>query len=288
MISGVIPVDKPEGFTSFDVVAKCRGILKERRIGHSGTLDPMATGVLPLFIGKAARAVDILPDTDKSYRAEFKLGFSTDTQDITGSVLLRSEKRAERSEIEAALAGFTGEISQIPPMYSAVKINGRRLYDLAREGRTVDRKPRKITVYRFILKDFDEENQSGVLEIDCSKGTYIRTLINDLGERLGTLGTMTALRRTRSQGFSVSQCVTLSQLESGAEKYIIPVERCFEAYPRLDLDSKRERLYLNGVTLGATLPDGLARVFGKEFIGIAKVSGGTLRPYKNFREAENE
>ena len=288
MISGVIPVDKPAGFTSFDVIAKCRGILKERRIGHSGTLDPMATGVLPLFIGRATRAVDILPDTDKSYRAEFKLGLSTDTQDSTGSVLLRSEKRAERSEIEAALAGFTGEISQIPPMYSAVKINGRRLYDLARSGKTVEREPRKIEVYRLALKDFDEENQSGVLEIDCSKGTYIRTLINDIGEQLGTLGIMTALRRTRSQGFSISQCVTLSQLESGAEKYLIPVESCFEVYPRLDHDPKRERLYINGVTLKAPLPDGLARVFGSGFIGIAKVSGGEVRPYKSFREAENE
>ncbi len=288
MISGVIPVDKPEGFTSFDVIAKCRGILKERRIGHSGTLDPMATGVLPLFIGKATRAVDILPDTEKSYRAKFRLGLSTDTQDRTGSVTAESKKRADRAEIEEALKAFTGEIRQIPPMYSAVKVNGRRLYDLAREGKTVERAPRPIEVYRLVLTDFDEKNQCGVLEIDCSKGTYIRTLINDIGERLGTLGIMTALCRTRSQGFEISQCVKLSQLESGAEKYIIPVENCFEAYPRLDLDPKRERLYINGVALEASLPDGLARVFGKEFIGIAKVSDGAVRPYKSFREAKNE
>lgn len=294
MIFGVIPVDKPAGFTSFDVIAKCRGILKEKRLGHSGTLDPMATGVLPVFIGRATKAIDILPDGEKRYRAEFELGRSTDTQDRTGETLATSAKKVEEADVEAALKGFIGKIAQIPPMYSAVKVGGKRLYDLARAGVEVERKPREIEIFDLSLIGFDAKTQSGALEISCSKGTYIRTLINDLGERLGTLGIMTELRRTYSQGFEISQCVTLDKLEEYAkanriDELIIPIERCFECFPRIDLSEKQERMYKNGVLLDAArvagaYGDGLYRTYGSGFLGIAKVSGGEIRVCKNFWE----
>ena len=294
MIFGVIPVDKPAGFTSFDVIAKCRGILKERRLGHSGTLDPMATGVLPVFIGRATKAIDILPDGEKRYSAEFELGRSTDTQDRTGETLEISDKKATEADIQDALKGFIGKISQLPPMYSAVKVGGKRLYDLARAGIEVERKPREIEIFDLRLTGFNEEAQCGALEISCSKGTYIRTLINDLGERLETLGIMTELRRTYSQGFEISQCVTLDKLEEYAKagranELMIPVERCFECFPRIEMSEKQERMYKNGVLLDSARVagaggDGLYRAYGSGFLGIAKISGGEIRVCKNFWE----
>lgn len=291
MRCGVIPIDKPQGFTSFDVIAKCRGILKERRLGHSGTLDPLATGVLPVFIGRATRAVDILPDGLKSYRAGFALGYSTDTQDITGTVVRSGGVRVTRRDIEQSLPQFYGKISQVPPMYSAVKVDGKRLYDLARRGVTVERKPREIEVFGLRLTGFDEQTQSGTLEVDCSKGTYIRTLINDIGEALGAFGTMTELRRTYSQGFCEESCVTLEQLEYAARsgcvnELIIPVDSCFREYPAVRLSEKQEKMYKNGVALdpervAGAAENGIYRVYGGGFLGIAMVDG-KLRPYKNF------
>lgn len=297
MISGVIPIDKPEGFTSFDVIAKCRGILKERRLGHSGTLDPMATGVLPVFIGRATKAIDLLPDHEKRYIAGFKLGYSTDTQDITGETLSTSGVSAAREDLENALPRFMGRIMQLPPMYSAVKVGGKRLYDLARAGKTVERTPREIEVFSLKLTDFDEETQSGGLEISCSKGTYIRTLINDIGEVLGTFGVMTSLRRTYSQGFETGGCVSLEMLEEAArsgriDELIVPIERCFECYPEIRLDEKLERLYRNGVKLEkrrvGSPEDGRYRVYGKEFLGLGSVGDGVLKTLKNFVGDNNE
>ena len=291
MISGVIPIDKPEGFTSFDVIAKCRGILRERRLGHSGTLDPMATGVLPVFVGRATRAIDLLPDREKRYKAGFRLGLQTDTQDITGEVIKTSSLKVSREDIEAAAERFVGKIMQTPPMYSAVKVDGKRLYDLAREGKKVERQPREIEIFSLSVTDFDETTQSGGLMISCSKGTYIRTLINDIGETLGTLGAMTSLRRTYSQGVDISACISLEKLEEavksgGADELIIPLERCFECFPAIELDEKLARLYRNGVKLEASRMgspiDGRYRVFGGEFIGIGDVVGGVLKTVKNF------
>lgn len=298
MKSGVIVINKPAGFTSFDVIAKCRGILKERRLGHSGTLDPMATGVLPVFIGRATKAIDILPDGRKCYLARFKLGFSTDTQDSTGEPKDRSDKRAERAEIEAVLPEFTGRIMQTPPMYSAVKVGGKRLYDLARQGIEVERAPREIEIFRLELTDFDPDAREGGLEIDCSKGTYIRTLINDIGEKLGTFGHMTALTRSYSQGFTLAQSVDLSRLEElaragRAAETVIPIAECFGCFPKIRLSERQERLYRNGVRLdpqrieGAP-QDGVYRVYGGGFLGLAKVEGGELRGFKSFWELENE
>lgn len=298
MKAGVIVVNKPAGFTSFDVVAKCRGILKERHLGHSGTLDPMATGVLPIFIGRATKAIDVLPDSRKCYLARFKLGFSTDTQDSTGEPRQRSDKRAEKAEIEAVLPEFCGKIMQLPPMYSAVKVGGKRLYDLARQGIEVERTPREIEIFRLELTDFDPETGEGGLEIDCSKGTYIRTLINDIGERLGTFGHMTALVRSYSQGFTLAQSVDLSHLEElaqlgRAEELIIPIAKCFDCFPKIRLSERQERLYRNGVRLDSSRVEGAARegvhrVYGDGFLGLAKVEKGEIRSYKSFWELENE
>lgn len=294
MKTGVILVNKPKGFTSFDVIAKMRGMLNERRLGHSGTLDPMATGVLPVFVGKATKACDILPDNEKSYRAGFKLGFMTDTQDTTGSVTKTSEAKTTEKEILAALEGFKGRISQLPPMYSAVQVGGKRLYDLARQGIEVEREPREIEVYEIKLESFNEAEQSGVLFISCSKGTYVRTIIHDLGVKLGTYGAMSELTRTSSSGFVLDECLTLEEIQAAAnegraDELIKPLDECFKAYPEIRLSDKQTAMYKNGIKLEAKKVKGaenvgLYRVYGDEFLGLAEIKNGEdiLRIYKNF------
>ena len=295
-MTGILPIDKPQGFTSFDVIAKLRGILKERRLGHSGTLDPMATGVLPVFIGRATRAIDLLSDNEKRYSARFRLGVLTDTQDSSGEVLRRTDVKVTRSGLENELLSFSGRIMQLPPMYSAVRVGGKRLYDLAREGKEVERQPREVKIFSLALTDFDEDTQTGGLEIACSKGTYIRTLINDLAESAGTLGVMTDLRRTYSQGFEIGGCFTLPEVEDAAksgdlDKLILPLERCFDDLPRVDLTPKLERLYRNGVKLEAErvgAPIGRVRVYGAGFLGVAETKDGIFRAVKNFFGDSNE
>lgn len=295
-LCGIICVNKPEGFTSFDVIAKMRGILKMKRLGHAGTLDPMAAGVLPVFAGRAAKACDILPDRDKAYRAGFRLGVTTDTQDSTGTVVSESDTAVSRTELLAALENFRGEIDQIPPMYSAVSVNGKRLYELARQGLDVDRPARKITVYSLELLDYDGETRCGTLEISCSKGTYIRTIINDVGDALGCGGIMTSLVRTKACGFSLEDCVTLEQLQRTAEEggdfsqYLKPVEDVFADFPALHLKGAQERMYRNGIKLdlGRIPIDRNAervRVYGESgFIGTAVPDreNGVLRVERNF------
>ena len=295
--SGVILIDKPSGFTSFDVIAVLRGVLRERRLGHTGTLDPMATGVLPVLVGKATRAADILPENEKSYRAGFALGYSTDTLDVTGEVVKRSGKTASREELLAALDSFRGVITQLPPMYSAVQVGGRRLYDLARQGVSVERTPRRVEVYSAELIGFDQSAQSGELEISCSKGTYIRSIIDDLGELLGTGGVMTALTRTSSQGFGLSECVTLDEIKRMPDPWtrLIPTDSLFERYPELSLSRKQERMYKSGVRLDpdrvkGALREGIYRVYGESgnFLGLCRVKSPEdgqpreMEVYKNF------
>lgn len=295
-MNGIICINKPQDFTSFDVVAKLRGILRERRLGHGGTLDPMATGVLPVFIGKAARVSDILPDSSKAYRAGFRLGSVSDTQDVWGTVRAVSDKPVSRDEISAVLPDFTGNIMQIPPMYSAVQVNGQRLYDLARQGIEVERKPRGITISSLSLISYDETSREGILDIGCGKGTYIRTLISDIGERLGCGGIMTSLVRTRSCGFSLDECHTFDEVaqardEGRLDELIIPVERLFSTLPQLRLNSAQTRMYKNGVRLDlkrlAGITGGKAdyAVSGAdgEFIGtaVADFEKGELRVGKN-------
>ena len=296
-LCGVICVNKPAGFTSFDVIAKLRGILKMKRLGHTGTLDPMATGVLPVLCGRAAKAADILPGHDKTYEAGFRFGITTDTQDSTGKVL--SEKDASGVTYEAlseALKNFRGEIMQIPPMYSAVSVGGKRLYELARQGKEIEREPRRITVYRLEIKEYDEKNCVGAFEISCSKGTYIRTLINDIGEKLGCGGIMTSLVRTKACGFDLSDCVTIEQLQDIASSggdfsaVVKPVEDIFSYLPKLYIRGAQERMYRNGVKLDLDrirfdkTAERIA-VYGESgFIGTAvpDMENGVLRVEKTF------
>lgn len=295
-LNGIICMYKPKGFTSFDVIAKLRGILKMKRLGHGGTLDPMAEGVLPVFAGRAAMACEMLPDHDKVYEGGFKLGISTDTQDITGTVTEnKGYTPIPREEIEDALGNFRGNIMQIPPMYSAVSVDGKRLYELARQNITVERKPRPITVYSLELTEYDEEKGEGKLIISCSKGTYIRTLISDLGDFLGTGAVMTSLVRTRACGFDISDCVTFEQLQAESDRngdftrFVLPIEKVFEYLPPVYLTPDEERLYRNGIRLEAKriccpLESGKVRVYGSEgFIGTAEItSEQILRSEKTF------
>ncbi|MBR2640182.1 MAG: tRNA pseudouridine(55) synthase TruB [Oscillospiraceae bacterium] len=253
-MTGILPVKKPQKFTSFDVIGKLRGVTKTRKIGHSGTLDPMATGVLPLFFGGATKCCDILPNEDKRYVADLKFGIVTDTQDIFGKVLKETKSHVLKEEFEHVMLGFIGKQMQTPPMYSAVKVNGRPLYDLAREGKTVERAQKEIEVYDIKLLEFDEHAQIAKIEVSCGKGTFIRTLINDMGEKLGFGASMTALERTMAAGFDISECYTISEIEEMMqdgtfEEHLIPIERLYEDLPKIVLSDFDKRLYRSGVPL---------------------------------------
>ena len=287
-MNGILCVNKPEGWTSFDVVAKVRGIAHTRKVGHAGTLDPMATGVLPLFLGIATKACDVMPGEDKAYRATFRLGMTTTTQDRTGEVLTQTPSAVTEEQLRAALLSFCGEIEQIPPMYSAVQVNGRRLYDLARAGREVERKPRKVIIYALSLLSFDEEHQTGVLDVRCSKGTYIRTLCHDLGAALGVGATLTALERYEAGNFSLSDCYTIEELqqfeEQGIlEEKVLPVEQVFLQLPKIRLNAVQSVKFQNGVKLDLNRVrykkvDGLHRVFDADnhFLGLATLNLQTM------------
>lgn len=287
-MNGVIVVDKPQEFTSFDVVAVMRGILHTKKIGHSGTLDPMATGILPIFIGGATKAISLLPDSDKSYRAGFRLGQTSDTLDVWGNCTELKSVNISEEMLFRALERFTGDIEQIPPMYSALKVNGQKLCDLARKGIEVERKPRPVTISRLDLADFN--GTEGIIDIDCSSGTYIRSLIDDIGAALGTGAVMTSLRRTRACGFT--EGYTHERLKTmppeEIQSLIKPIDEVFSDYPELHLDERQKTLYLNGVRLDANRlesapEDGqLCRVYADEFLGIAKISADELISVKRF------
>lgn len=253
-MNGVLCINKPKDYTSFDVVARIRGMTQTKRVGHSGTLDPLATGVLPIFVGNATKACDLLPDDNKSYLAEFQLGYKTDTLDISGEVLETFDKKVTKQDVLKYLDRFRGDIEQIPPMYSAVRVNGQRLYDIARQGREVEREPRSVTVFQLELLNFDEESQKGELKILCSKGTYIRSIISDLGDMLGTGGIMTALCRDKACGFTLDDCITLEQAqeltENGTlEQHLLPVDRLFYHLPKIQLNEVQSIKFKNGVKL---------------------------------------
>ncbi len=212
-MNGIIVLDKPQGFTSFDAVAKLRVILHTKKIGHGGTLDPMATGVLPIFVGNATRAVDLVPDSPKCYTATARLGILTDTGDITGTVTRCSDYIPSLDELTAACAKFIGKIEQIPPMYSAIKVGGRKLYDIARSGKTVERQPRSIEIHSLYINDYNIENKEFSFTVSCSKGTYVRTLSEDIASACSSLATLTSLRRTESGGFTLSDCMSFNEIE---------------------------------------------------------------------------
>ena len=292
-MNGVIVVNKPREFTSFDVVAIMRGCFKTKKVGHSGTLDPMATGVLPVFIGGATKAVSVLPESGKSYRAGFRLGVTSDTLDIWGECSEQKSVDISEEMMLRTLERFRGEIDQVPPMYSALKVNGQKLCDLARKGIEVERKPRRITVSRLDLIEFD--GCDGSIEVDCSSGTYIRSLVDDIGTALGTGAVMTSLVRTRACGFTLSESYPLEELKTRPldelERLLKPIESVFADYPEIRLDGVQERLYLNGVRLDANrlhggFGEGMYRVFGGEFFGIAKIENGELVSVKRFKNGD--
>lgn len=288
-MNGIILVDKPCGWTSHDVVGKLRGILRERRIGHSGTLDPMATGLLVVFAGRATRAVEFAEADSKEYIAGLRLGVSTDTQDTTGNVLNTCETLPSKDELIAAANGFLGEINQIPPMYSAIKINGKKLYELARRGEIVERSPRKVTISKLEL--VGEDKCDYILDIHCSKGTYIRTLCSDIGDKLGCGGCMSSLRRVKAGVFSITQAHTMEQIQAaadlgGLDGIIIPVDTLFTDKPKLTVNEFEEKKLRNGNTIKTESADGTYRVYSEsgEFLLLAEVKDNLLKTIKSFFE----
>lgn len=295
-MNGVLCINKPQEYTSFDVIARIRGMSKTKRVGHSGTLDPMATGVLLIFLGQATKACDMLPDDDKAYEASFELGLRSDTLDCWGTVTPGEKQRVTAAEVEAVLPQFRGDITQIPPMYSAVRINGQRLYDIARQGREVEREPRAVTVMELTLSSFDEESGRGTLTIRCSKGTYVRTIISDIGEALGCGAIMTGLIRTQASGFTLGDCITLEQAQQFTadgtlEQQLRPVDTLFSHLPKIRLNEVQTEKFQNGVRLDLNRVrhkkvDTLHRVYGHTglFLGLASLdhSDESLRIEKMF------
>lgn len=299
-MNGILCMNKPEEFTSFDVIGKLRGILRIRKLGHTGTLDPMATGVLPVLVGTAAKACDIMPDQDKTYRAKVRFGLSSDTLDIWGKEFTEyPDMHVTEDALRSVIPQFVGKIEQLPPMYSAVSVGGKRLYELARQGIEAERPVRNVEVYGLELHSFDEEKQEAEMTVSCGKGTYIRTLLSDMGQALGGGAVMTALCRTKASGFCLGECYTFDEVKAAAENgtlesLIIPTERLFEGYPKLRLNEVQSRMYRNGVKLDLkrihNIKDGqeLYTVYSNEgaFIGTARADFNAceLRCHKNFEE----
>ena len=300
-MNGIIILDKPSGFTSFDAVAVLRGLSHQKKIGHTGTLDPMATGVLPILLGRAAKALNFLPDTDKEYVASFRLGERRDTGDVTGEVVEQSPAPVALEALEAALPRFRGEILQVPPMYSAVSVGGKRLYELARKGLEVDRPARPVTISRLELLSYDPQTKEGSLRVGCSKGTYIRVLIEDLARAAGSCGTMTALRRTSACGFSQEDAHSLEALKALAaegrlEEALLPVEGLFALYPAVRVSPAQATRFQNGGGLDLArlrgVPEGgLCRVKSPQglFLGLGQVdrARGEMKFVKSFLEGED-
>lgn len=290
-MNGILIIDKPRDWTSHDVVAKLRGIYRERRIGHAGTLDPMATGVLVVFLGRATRAVELCGDDEKTYVAGLRLGMTTNTQDITGEILSQTAAEVTEQQLRAVLEQFTGSQSQIPPMYSAVKIQGKKLYELARRGQTVERKPRDIVIHS--LKLLGRQERDYLLEVRCSRGTYVRTLCHDVGRVLGCGGCLSSLRRTRAGRFDLGDAVTLEEIQAARTEgthleLLRPVDSLFDSDPALTLRGKWETRARNGGQIPVKRPDGRYRVYGAqgEFLMLGQVKDGALRTVKSFFEVK--
>ena len=289
MPSGILIIDKPAGWTSMDVCAKLRGVFREKRVGHGGTLDPMATGVLPIFVGQATRAVEFAENGQEEYVAGLRLGQVTNTQDIWGETLEIHPVSLTAEQVASALAAFRGDIAQVPPMYSAVKVNGERLYKLARRGETVERAARPVTVHA--LKLLGREGEDWILEIRCSKGTYIRTLCQDIGDALGCGGCMAALRRLEAGCFTVEEAHTLPEIaaaaeEGRAEALLLPSDTLFRDIPARTLDAGAEKKVRNGNPFPSPWPDGTLRLYAGtgEFLALARAENGECRTIKSFFE----
>lgn len=288
-MKGILLIDKQQDWTSSDVVAKLRGILREKRIGHTGTLDPMATGLLCVFVGRATRAVEFAENHSKRYIASIRLGTTTDTEDIWGKVLSQKPAEVSESELLSALESFKGEISQIPPMYSAIKIKGQKLYKIARAGGEVERPARNITIHSLEL--IGQENGDYVLDISCSKGTYIRSLCRDIGEKLGCGACMSALRRIEAGNFKIENAYTLSQVQQAADrgeadKLLLPMDSLFESYPACTVSPADEKLIRCGNAPVSKLSGGEYRVYSQsgEFLALCRQNKGKLETLKSFFE----
>ena len=291
MPSGIIIIDKPRDWTSQDVASKLRGVFRERRVGHGGTLDPMATGVLPVFIGRATRAVEFFESAEKEYVAGLRLGLTTDTQDTTGEVLEEKPVSVTRQQVEEVLKGFLGPQQQIPPMYSAVKIGGKKLYELARQGKTVERKPRDIEILDIEL--LEGEGSQWRFRVRCSKGTYVRTLCHDVGEKLGCGGCMSSLRRTGAGCYSIEQAVTMDELLSMEDPTgkLLPVDSLFAHLPAVTVGEGQLKLIYNGGAVKApNLTPGQYRVYAPdgEFLMVGRWEAGLLHTLKSFFEVKDK
>ena len=283
-MTGIVIVDKPAGWTSQDVTARLRRVFGTRRIGHGGTLDPMATGVLPVFVGRATRGVEFFEHADKTYEAVLRLGTVTDTQDSTGAVLEKRPVTVTEAEFRDILPKFTGEIAQIPPMYSAIKVEGKKLYELARAGKEIERKPREITVFSLDFLEFTGETAK--IRVHCSKGTYIRTLCHDIGAALGCGGCMETLRRTAAGEYTLADSVELDTLLNAErpEDYLRDVDTLFRQYPAVTLTEKQTLRCRNGNSFSIALPEGSYRAYDGQgtFLMLAKVQGGIMETVKSF------
>ena len=283
-MNGIVIVDKPQGWTSQDVTARLRRVFATRRIGHGGTLDPMATGVLPVFVGRATRGVEFFEHAEKVYETLLRPGITTDTEDITGTVLSRQEVSLTQQQVEDVLPKFRGDILQVPPMYSAIKVNGRKLYELARKGREVPREPRPVTIHELTFLGF--ENGAVRLRVHCSKGTYIRTLCKDIGASLGCGGCMEALRRVSAGEYTAEDAVPLQELldSETPEQYLRPVDTMFRNYPMVTLTSNQETRCRNGNSFSVRLPEGTYRAYSEsgEFLMLSRVEDGVMRTVKSF------
>ena len=283
-MDGIVIVDKPQGWTSQDVTARLRRVFGTRRIGHGGTLDPMATGVLPVFVGRATRAVEFFEHAEKTYETVLRLGITTDTEDMTGTVLTEENVSFTEEQLQKTLAAFRGEILQVPPMYSALKVNGQKLCDLARKGKTVERQPRPITIHELTLVERGENTLR--LRVRCSKGTYIRTLCKDIGEKLGCGGCMESLRRVAAGEYAIDEAVPLQTLldTEAPEKYLRAVDTMFRNYPAVTLTTNQETRCRNGNAFSVSLAPGTYRAYsqGGEFLMLAKVDGGVMSTIKSF------
>ena len=285
-MNGIVIVDKPADWTSQDVVSKLRGVLHTKRIGHGGTLDPMATGVLPVFVGRATRGVEFFEHAEKTYEATLRLGLMTDTEDVFGNVLEEREVSVTEAQFLAVLEKFRGKIMQVPPMYSALKVNGQKLCDLARKGREVERQPREIEI--FLLECLEFDGVHARLRVHCSKGTYIRTLCKDIGEALGCGGCMAALRRVTAGAYTIEEAVPLQTLleTEDPQQYLRTVDSMFVHHPAVTLSAKQEQRVRNGNSFSCALEPGTYRSYGAngEFLALSKVEDGVMSTIKSFFE----
>ena len=298
MVNGIINVYKEKGYTSFDVVAKMRGIFGQKKIGHTGTLDPDAQGVLPVCLGKATKVCDLLTDKDKVYKATMLLGVQTDTLDISGKVCNKAPVNVTEQQVRDVISSFVGTIEQIPPMYSALKVNGRKLYELAREGKTIERKARRVTIYDITIDEI--RLPEVVMTISCSKGTYIRSLCDDIGIKLGCYGCMKDLLRTRVACFNIEDAYKISEIEKLKESIVLPVDMLFENIPALNTVLMAQKLIENGNRIPAEMIDAgdndekkyadesKYRIYNSDdsFVGIYtyKAETGDFKPVKIFME----